>query len=54
LHPSPADGCSQSVTTMARTSLDGDMVFSDGYDDQLATMTGTADAGMTATLTVGV
>lgn len=30
------------------------MVFSDGYSLQLATVTGTLDAGLTATLTVPV
>jgi protocatechuate 3,4-dioxygenase beta subunit len=48
------DGYEQSVTNLARTSLDGDMVFSDGYDDQLAAVRGTVDGGLTATLTVGV
>ena len=48
------DGYEQSVPNLAQTSLDGDMVFSDGYDAQLATVSGSVDDGMTATLTVGV
>ena len=48
------DGYEQSVANLARTSLDSDMVFSDGYGDQLAAITGSTDDGMTATLTVGV
>ena len=47
-------GYEQSVPNLAQTSLDRDMVFSDGYDAQLATVSGSVDAGMTATLTVGV
>jgi protocatechuate 3,4-dioxygenase beta subunit len=47
-------GYEQSLSNLARTSLDGDMVFSDGYDDQLAAVSGTVDGGMTAALTVGV
>ncbi len=47
------DGYEQSSTNMAASSLDSDMVFSDGYSLQLATVTGTLD-GMTATLRVPV
>jgi protocatechuate 3,4-dioxygenase beta subunit len=47
-------GYEQSITNLSRTSLQSDMVFSDGYERQLATVTGTVDGGMTATLTVGV
>jgi len=39
---------------MAKTSLDTDNVFSDGYSLQLATMTGTVTDGMTATLNIPV
>jgi protocatechuate 3,4-dioxygenase beta subunit len=46
-------GYEQSVQNLARTSLDTDMVFSDGYDQQLAAMSGDT-SGMTATLTVAV
>lgn len=48
------DGYEQSVQNMARSSLATDNVFSDGYSLQLATVTGTVGAGMTATLTVPV
>jgi protocatechuate 3,4-dioxygenase beta subunit len=48
------DGYSQSVTNLAQTSLETDMVFSDGYSLQLAKVTGDVDDGMTATLTVPV
>ena len=47
-------GYEQSVANLARTSLERDMVFSDGYEDQLAAVSGSASAGMTAALTVGV
>jgi protocatechuate 3,4-dioxygenase beta subunit len=48
------DGYSQSVTNLAQTSLDSDMVFSDGYSLQLAKITGNVTDGMTATLNVPV
>ena len=48
------EGYSQSATNLAQTSLDTDMVFSDGYSLQLAKVTGDVDGGMTATLTVPV
>jgi len=47
-------GYEQSVRNMTQTSLDSDNVFSDGYDRQVATVSGTVDGGMTASLTVGV
>lgn len=47
-------GYDQSVDNLAQVSLDSDMVFSDGYDQQLATVTGSAGGGYTATLTVPV
>ncbi len=47
-------GYEQSVTNMARTSLETDMVFGDGYSTQLGTVAGTPGAGMTVTLNVGV
>ena len=49
-----ADGYGQSVTNMARTSLESDNVFGDGADDQLATVTGSVDQGFVAALTVMV
>lgn len=48
------DGYSASVRNLAQTSLATDMVFSDGYASQLATVTGDVTSGMAATLTVGV
>ena len=48
------DGYEQSVTNLAKTSLDQDMVFSDGYSLQLAKVSGSVDTGMTATLNVPV
>jgi protocatechuate 3,4-dioxygenase beta subunit len=48
------DGYSQSVQNLARTSLESDMVFSDGYAQQLAATTGSVDAGYVAELSVGV
>ena len=47
-------GYEQSVRNLAQTSLSSDMVFSDGYSLQLATVTGSVEAGLTASLTVPV
>jgi protocatechuate 3,4-dioxygenase beta subunit len=47
-------GYEASVANLAGTSLDTDMVFSDGYSLQLATVTGGVDEGMVARLTVPV
>ena len=47
-------GYEQSVDNLAQTSLDSDMVFSDGYKSQLATVSGSVDDGYTLTLNVGV
>jgi protocatechuate 3,4-dioxygenase beta subunit len=47
-------GYEQSVTNMAQTSLERDNVFSDGWDAQLATVTGTVSGGLTASLNVPV
>ncbi len=47
-------GYEQSVTNLAQTSLQSDLVFSDGWSLQLATVTGDVDSGMTATLNVPV
>jgi protocatechuate 3,4-dioxygenase beta subunit len=49
-----ADGYTQSESNLDQTSLDSDMVFSDGYDDQLATVTGSVDDGYVAELTFSV
>ncbi|MEV0634123.1 intradiol ring-cleavage dioxygenase [Streptomyces sp. NPDC050619] len=48
------DGYSGSVGNLSELSLESDSVFSDGYDQQLATVTGSAEQGYTATLTVPV
>jgi len=47
-------GYEQSVQNLAQTSLERDMVFSDGYAQQLATMSGSGKKGMTAELVVRV
>lgn len=47
-------GYEASVGNLARTSLARDMVFSDGYSLQLASVTGSAPSGMQASLTVPV
>ena len=47
-------GTSRACRTSRQISLDSDMVFSDGYDTQLATVTGSVDAGYAATLGVPV
>jgi protocatechuate 3,4-dioxygenase beta subunit len=49
-----AEGYEQSVSNVQQTSLDSDMVFSDGYSLQLANVTGSNDAGWVATLNVPV
>ena len=47
-------GYESSVRNLAATPLARDNVFSDGADEQLATMSGSAAAGFTASLTVPV
>jgi protocatechuate 3,4-dioxygenase beta subunit len=47
-------GYPNSSSNLARTSLNSDMVFSDGYQSQLATVTGSPSSGYTASLTVVV
>ena len=42
------------MTNVEQTSLDTDMVFSDGYSLQLAKVTGSVEAGYVATLNVPV
>lgn len=49
-----ADGYDRSVENLAQTSLETDMVFSDGYSLQLAAVTGNNDDGYVATLNVPV
>ncbi|WP_170183779.1 hypothetical protein [Pseudonocardia hydrocarbonoxydans] len=48
------DGYGSSARNLAQTSLERDMVFSDGYATQLATVTGDVATGLSATLTVGI
>jgi protocatechuate 3,4-dioxygenase beta subunit len=48
------DGYSSSVQNLSQLSLETDNIFSDGYDQQLATVEGSVDKGYTATLTVPV
>ncbi|MEU2288736.1 intradiol ring-cleavage dioxygenase [Streptomyces sp. NPDC013178] len=48
------DGYGQSVRNLSRLSLEADSIFSDGHDQQLATVTGGVEKGYTATLTVPV
>ncbi|GAA3025835.1 intradiol ring-cleavage dioxygenase [Actinokineospora globicatena] len=48
------EGYSQSVRNLAQTSLERDNVFGDGYETQLASVTGDVTAGYAATLTVRV
>lgn len=47
-------GYEQSVQSLSQTSLDTDIVFSDGYAGQLATASGSVDGGITLRLNVGV
>ena len=49
-----ADGYEQSVQNLAQTSLESDMVFSDGYASQLADWSGSASDGIALRLNVGV
>jgi protocatechuate 3,4-dioxygenase beta subunit len=48
------EGYEQSIRNLEQTSLESDNVFGDGYSLQLARVTGSADKGLTATLTVPV
>jgi protocatechuate 3,4-dioxygenase beta subunit len=47
-------GYEKSITNLAAVSLDRDNVFSDGWDAELATAEGSADAGYKISITVGV
>jgi protocatechuate 3,4-dioxygenase beta subunit len=47
-------GYEQSVAKLSQLSLDGDMVFSDGYASQLAKASGSVEDGITLSLNVGV
>ena len=48
------DGYGNSAQNLAQSSLETDMVFSDGWSLQLGKVTGSTSAGMTATLNVPV
>ena len=48
------DGYSQSVRNLSQLSLATDNIFSDGYDLQMATVSGDTTSGYSAQLTVGV
>jgi protocatechuate 3,4-dioxygenase beta subunit len=48
------DGYEQSVTNLAQLSLETDGIFSDGYDTQLAAVTGSVGSGYSYELTVPV
>jgi protocatechuate 3,4-dioxygenase beta subunit len=51
---STAEGYDTSTSNLARTSLDGDNVFGDGWDAELATATGSVAEGYTISITIGV
>ncbi len=48
------EGYEQSIQNLSQVSLDSDGIFSDGYDTQLAVMSGSVSSGYTASLTVPV
>ena len=48
------EGYEASVSNLARTSLETDMVFADSYESELGTTTGSVDAGYSVTLPVGI
>ena len=48
------DGYSASIRNLAQTSLSSDMVFRDGWSQELATATGNPSNGYTASLVIGV
>jgi protocatechuate 3,4-dioxygenase beta subunit len=48
------DGYGESVRNLSSLSLERDSIFSDGYAQQLATMTGGVEKGYTAALTIAV
>ncbi|WP_328413294.1 dioxygenase [Nocardia sp. NBC_00403] len=47
-------GYAKSIPNLANTSLASDNVFGDGWDAELATVSGTPSSGMSVALTVGV
>ncbi|MDX3382772.1 intradiol ring-cleavage dioxygenase [Streptomyces niveiscabiei] len=48
------EGYGSSVANLARLSLESDMVFRDGHEQQMASVQGSPEKGYTATLTVAV
>ena len=48
------EGYEQSLSNLNRSSIDSDMVFSDGYESQLATVNGDPTSGYTAILVIGI
>jgi protocatechuate 3,4-dioxygenase beta subunit len=48
------EGYESSITNFERLTLEGDMVFADGSDQQLATVEGSPDSGYSALLTLAV
>lgn len=51
---SELDGYEGSRTTHRRTSLDSDLVFRDGHQAQMATVSGDVDHGLVAELTIPI
>jgi protocatechuate 3,4-dioxygenase beta subunit len=49
-----SSGYEQSVSNLAQLSLETDGIFSDGVDQQMATMSGSVDGGFTAALAVPI
>lgn len=49
-----AEGYEDSTTNLSQLSLEGDMVFADGYASQVPTWTGSAGDGIALKLNVGV
>ncbi|KAF0966279.1 dioxygenase [Rhodococcus sp. T7] len=47
-------GYANSVSNLSKVSLDSDNVFGDGWDAELATVTGEPATGMTISITIGV
>jgi hypothetical protein len=47
-------GYATSVQNMSQVTLNSDGVFGDGWDAELATVTGDSASGMTIALTIGV
>ncbi|MEX3105111.1 MULTISPECIES: intradiol ring-cleavage dioxygenase [unclassified Streptomyces] len=48
------EGYAGSITNLARLTLETDMVFRDGHEQQMASVEGSLEKGYTATLTVAV